>query len=1193
MFLIKIALLTVYVVSFVSSAQAKVAIKTVRDLYASYLAENRVLFYIGRHLHTDRVVIWGQTALSEDMVKIRLENNSFNMGPMEALLRSTGNRWRGNYKNYQLYYFDISEPGQTDKIFTDAVRGSQQLQLLGGYVDRVEEVDDGERFLDAKGEAVLPVVKITNGGITECAVAAGSACSLLIESLKDFDKLGLTEIEKQIRSYFEEYREALEGNGIVIGEMAEALGISSISLGHTRSRLKKKLGEEHFIQRIGSKPRSGDSKYAYRFADAVDVVVLTPAEERILAYFAKHMEALQGNGIVIGEMAEALGIKSGGSLVNHIKSLKNKLDEEHFIQRIGDSKHVYRFADAVDGDTSKEEQILAYFEEHMEALEGNGIVIGEMAKALEIERGQSLGLKITILKEKLDEEHFIQRIGSEERSGDRKYVYRFADAVVVFSSAEELILAYFEEYREALEGNGIVIGEMAETLGIKSGESLGQIRTNLKKKFDEGHFIQRIGSEERSGDRRKVYRFADAVVVFTPEEELILAYFEEYREALEGNGIVVGEMAKALGIKSRSLGRKIRSLKEKLDKGHFIQRIVGEPRSVDSKYAYRFADVDVLTTEELEKLILAYFAAHMEALEGNGIVLGEMAKALKIESGESLGQKISILKKKLDEEHVIQRIGSELRHVDGNQISFYRFADVDVLTTEEKKERVLAYFEVKAHMEALQGNGIVIGEMAEALGIKSGGSLGKIITSLKEKLDEGHFIHRIGSEPRSVDGKTITFYRFADTIDVLTPEEDRVVNYFAAHMEALGGNGIVAGEMAKALEMSSGSLGRKISILKKKLDEEHFIQQIGSKPRSGDSKYAYRFADAVDVVVLTPAEERILAYFAKHMEALQGNGIVIGEMAEALGIKSGGSLGKIITSLKEKLDEGHFIHRIGSEPRSVDGKTITFYRFADTIDVLTPEEDRVVNYFAAHMEALGGNGIVAGEMAKALEMSSGSLGRKISILKKKLDEEHFIQQIGSKPRSGDSKYAYRFADAVDVVVLTPAEERILAYFAKHMEALQGNGIVIGEMAEAFGMSSRSLGQTRSSLKNKLDEEHFIQRIGREPRSGKHVYRFADVDVLTTEEKKERVLAYFEVKAHMEALQGNGIVIGEMAEALGIKSGGSLGKIITSLKEKLDEGHFIHRIGSELRHVDGKTITFYRFADAVDVEQLQIDLQGGR
>ena len=589
MFLIKIALLTVSVVSFASVAQAKVAVEAVRAVYASYLAENRVLFYIGRHVHTDRVVIWGQTALSGDMVKIIIETNFSRVEQMEALLRSTGNRWSGNYKNYQLYDFFVSEPGQTDKIFTDAVRGSQQLQLLDGYVDRVEEVDDGERFLDAKGEAVLPVEKI-HGGITECAVASGSACSLLTESLKDFNRQMFTEIEKQILAYFAAHMEALEGNGIVIGEIAKALGIKSgQSLGHTRSRLKKKLGEEHFIQRIGKK-RSVDREYVYRFDDAVAVAVFSSEEERILAYFEKYRKALEGNGIVVGEMAKALEMSSG-SLGKIITSLKKKLDEEHFIQRIvGESrsvKHVYCFANAV------EDRVVNYFAAHMEALEGNGIVAGEMADALGI-KSESLGKRIINLKKKLDEEHFIQRIGSKNRIVDGKTItfYRFddADAVVTPEELEKLILAYFEKHMEALEGNGIVIGEMAKALEIERGQSLGRKITILKEKLDEEHFIQRIGSEERSGDRKYVYRFAGAVAVFSSEEELILAYFEEYREALEGNGIVIGEMAKALEMSSGSLGKIITSLKKKLDEEHFIQRIVGEPRS--GKHVYRFANAE-------------------------------------------------------------------------------------------------------------------------------------------------------------------------------------------------------------------------------------------------------------------------------------------------------------------------------------------------------------------------------------------------------------------------------------------------------------------------------------------------------------------------------------------------------------------------------------------------------------------------
>ena len=606
MFLTRLAIIII-AGGYALGLQAKGPIEAV---HASHF-KDKVLFYVGRHIHTDKIVIWGQTALSEDMVKILLERNPSSVGEMEALLRSTGNRWSGNYKNYQLYDFFVSKPGQTDKVFTDVVRGSQELQLLDGYVDRVEEVDDGERFFDAKGEEVLPVVKITNGGITECAVAAGSACSLLIESFIDFDRQVFTriEIEKQILAYFAAHMEALEGNGIVLGEMAKALKIESKSLGQKISILKEKLDKEHFIKRIGSERRRVEGKYVtfHRFADAVDIVVFTPEEERVLAYFEKHMEALQDNGIVIGEMAEALGIKSGGSLGKIITSLKKKLDEGHFIQRIGseprsvDGERInfYRFDDAVDVLTPEEERILAYFAAHMEALEGNGIVLGEMAKALKIESGESLGQKISILKKKLDEEHVIQRIGSERRRVEGKYVtfHRFADAVdvVVFTPAEERILAYFEEYREALQGNGIVLGEMAEALGM-SGGSLGKILSILKEKLDEGHFIKRIGGEPRSVDGKRIYRFADAVDVFTPEEKQILAYFEvkAHMEALQGNGIVIGEMAEALGIKSGgSLGKIITSLKEKLDEGHFIQRIVGEPRS--GKHVYRFAnDVEQL-----------------------------------------------------------------------------------------------------------------------------------------------------------------------------------------------------------------------------------------------------------------------------------------------------------------------------------------------------------------------------------------------------------------------------------------------------------------------------------------------------------------------------------------------------------------------------------------------------------------------
>lgn len=235
----------IFSISFTHNAYAKMPAQVITGAYDVYFAENRVLFYIGKHKHSDKIAIWGQTALTEDMVRILLESPR-DVVEMEALLRSTGKRWAGNYRNYSLYNFLLSEPEQTDNIFIEAVIDSSELRLLNAYVDSVEEGDGATKFFDRNGDEVLPVKKI-RGGVTECAMAEGDACSRLYQSYFDYS----VNLARNQLTITEENMQRLRGRGIYIKEIVEKLGFESGSaLGRARSTLKEELPEDHFIHRM-------------------------------------------------------------------------------------------------------------------------------------------------------------------------------------------------------------------------------------------------------------------------------------------------------------------------------------------------------------------------------------------------------------------------------------------------------------------------------------------------------------------------------------------------------------------------------------------------------------------------------------------------------------------------------------------------------------------------------------------------------------------------------------------------------------------------------------------------------------------------------------------------------------------------------------------------------------------------------
>ena len=605
--------LLILCIGFTHNLYAKLSAAAVSKIHSEYLAANKVLFYIGKHKHSDKVAIWGQTELTEDMVRILLESPR-DVRKMEELLRSSGTRWAGNYHNYHLYDFLLSEPEQTDRIFARAAKNSTELTLLNSYVDHIEEVDGVVKLFDKDGNAVLPV---ENGKVHECAMAEGDACHLLYRSFHNYSKglvQTITPKEEKLLDYLEKNIQLLEGSGIPIADIVKELGFKSgFSLGRTIFVVKKKLQKNtgHFIHGIKSDTQLVDSEQItfYRFADTI-----ISKEEEIIAYLEKNIQLLEGKGIVIADMAEELGFTHGVALGWAIIKLKKKLsgDPNHFIHRVEpenwwiDGKQItlYRFAGAIapiTPITPKEEEIIAYFEKNMQLLEQSGIVIANMAKELGFTHGVALGRAIIKLKKKLsgDPSHFIHKIRLERQQIDGKQdrFYRFADAttpITTITPKEKSIITYFEKNMQLLKQGSIIIADMAKKLGFSHGTSLGHAIRRLKKKLsgDPSHFIHKVRSEREQidGKLNRFYRFADAttpITTITPKEKSIITYFEKNMQLLEQGSIVIADMAKKLGFSHGvALGHAIRRLKKKLsgDPSHFIHRIVYNTRRAITFY---------------------------------------------------------------------------------------------------------------------------------------------------------------------------------------------------------------------------------------------------------------------------------------------------------------------------------------------------------------------------------------------------------------------------------------------------------------------------------------------------------------------------------------------------------------------------------------------------------------------------------
>ena len=230
-----------------------------------------------------------------------------------------------------------------------------------------------------------------------------------------------TKVGEKILAYFKENIKLLEGYGITLARIADQLGFTNnLSLREAIKTLKEKLSGDtgHFIHRVESEELlNNDGSFTfYRFADAS-----IPKEQEIINYFERNIELLEGEGITLVEMTEKLDFSSKLSLQYAINKLQEKLssDTDHFIHRIKYraarySSHVfsylYRFADA---NIPKEKEIINYFEENMELLEGKGINAYHMAYDLEFTSWLPLAIAVNLLSERLKIEepnHFIHRV---------------------------------------------------------------------------------------------------------------------------------------------------------------------------------------------------------------------------------------------------------------------------------------------------------------------------------------------------------------------------------------------------------------------------------------------------------------------------------------------------------------------------------------------------------------------------------------------------------------------------------------------------------------------------------------------------------------------------------------------------------------------------------------------------------------
>lgn len=160
----KVVVLVLYLCTWKGDLQAKSnnAIqghsKLAAKLLKKYAAENKVLLYISKHMDSDKVAIWGQTALTGEMLDVWLNDRTDTMAMEKLLSLPSNQKGAESYEKYILQNFLISRPNEDGRIFAEVVDRSQQLELLTDYVDTVDK--DSGKIFTADGQEVTKAEKI-------------------------------------------------------------------------------------------------------------------------------------------------------------------------------------------------------------------------------------------------------------------------------------------------------------------------------------------------------------------------------------------------------------------------------------------------------------------------------------------------------------------------------------------------------------------------------------------------------------------------------------------------------------------------------------------------------------------------------------------------------------------------------------------------------------------------------------------------------------------------------------------------------------------------------------------------------------------------------------------------------------------------------------------------------------------------
>ena len=244
--------------------------------------------------------------------------------------------------------FLLASPRQSDSMIRSAVKESDSLQLLKGYVEEVEIDIFGNilKLYDKNGAEIVPIEKGEGKLAVECALyPEGDACALLFHTLNELSRAENISPQARIQQYFEDKGEEFfrKGGYIIIADIATELGMKGgRSVGYNLKHLKETLPDDHFIHKIKGSGRwiGGKNNRIYHFKviepQIIEPQILKPEQEKIKKYLEDIGEQffLDGGYIIIADIATELGMKSGKSVGNHLMRLKKKLPNDHFIHKI-------------------------------------------------------------------------------------------------------------------------------------------------------------------------------------------------------------------------------------------------------------------------------------------------------------------------------------------------------------------------------------------------------------------------------------------------------------------------------------------------------------------------------------------------------------------------------------------------------------------------------------------------------------------------------------------------------------------------------------------------------------------------------------------------------------------------------------------------------------------------------------------